>query len=79
VTAESASDLAAQPRTDDEIRSAPRAVDAFHFLELPGHQWAAVVSLLSLNYSVDFSGLQMNVSLIRPFPAQLVSTRGHLL
>jgi hypothetical protein len=47
--------------------------------ELPGHQWAAVVSLLSLNYSVDFSGLQMNVSLIRPFPAQLVSTRGHLL
>ena len=41
--------------------------------------WAAVVSLLSLNYSVDFSGLQMNVSLIRPFPAQLVSTRGHLL
>ena len=41
--------------------------------------WAAVVSLLSLNYSVDFSGLQTNVSLIRPFPAQLVSTRGHLL
>ena len=41
--------------------------------------WAAVVSLLSLNYSVDFSGLQMNPSLIRPFPAQLVSTHGHLL
>jgi hypothetical protein len=117
VTAESASDLAAEPHTDDEIRSSPRAPDAFHWLtgaadaiiawsgrhlrgplvdredrggvrrrgllpgvlELPRHQWAAVVSLLSLNYSVDFSGLQMNVSLIRPFPAQLVSTRGHLL
>jgi hypothetical protein len=41
--------------------------------------WAAVVSVLSLNYSVDFLDLQMNVSLIWTFPAQLVSTRGHLL
>jgi len=41
--------------------------------------WAAVVSLLSLIYPVDFSGLQMNISLIQPFPAQLVSAPGHLL
>jgi hypothetical protein len=172
VTAESASDLAAEPRTDNEIRSSPHALDAFawltgaadaviawsgrhlrsrwwiakvvavwvvaaFFMGSPNYpvinnagthnwaavigqarhpfaaaltyagsvgftstdgtfaaaalarqdlrrlrhlaMWAAVVSLLSLNYSVDFSGLQMNVSPIRPFPAQLVSTRGHLL
>jgi hypothetical protein len=41
--------------------------------------WAALVSLPSLNYSVDFLGLHMNASLIRPFPVQLVSTHGHLL
>ena len=88
MTAESASDLAAEPPTDDEIRWSPCALRARLAVAVAALArqdlrhlavWAAVVSLLSLNYSVDFSGLQMNVSLIRPFRLQLVSTRGHLL